>query len=685
MTKLEHALSWAHAGWHVFPCMPGAKRPDPELAPHGVKDATTDEAVIRAWWSIKPDANIGGTRGLVVDCDIKGEANGLVAFRAWLDHRGLDGNAIVAGARRHRSPSGGLHVIFDTSEALAQPDLIAGLVNIRTGGMGYVCLPGSTVVVDGIELGYVAEHDVEPGPAPGPLVLHCRQHERKIGKVDIESLDRPAQVAKAAAFLKNCPPSIQGHGGDNHAYRTAQEVLDMHIAPLTCLQLMHEHFNPRCRPPDADWITTKVANAASYRQNSIGHSQMGTGAWSPGMKALMQWSASNPADDPEEEEARPPSVGMFRTAQELIGQPAPKYLVDLIIPERSITMVYGGTKAGKSLLALDLALHMATGHEAWAGLKLRPGRVVYFTGEGNLFLGGRVKAWLEHHGADAPSPDLFEWVDFVPRLGEETFVGDALDAIRGLTERRAAGAPVRLAIMDTLEMGTLDIIDPAEAVRFMQRVRVVTEEADCAVLLVHHQNKEEKARGSRVYMHQVDGSLRLELATTQHDPERLLFSDVHRSSRGLGELPKGFTITEVETGVDGAPVTDALMVFDPRAEAAAEAARDAERARTVVDAHTADKWIAAIIEVIEEEQRDFGGNAESHRQLLELASLRIATAEGIDELPIGDTKKTNGPYYKLWCSWPDHPKLKPYVQGRWQGRKTYPIIGPIPPAERRVR
>ena len=86
---MEAALGYAKKGWHVFPvywrtpdgrcscrksiddgCSP-AKHP---LTKHGLLDATTDETVIRGWWTKWPSANIGIATGevsnlAVVDLD----------------------------------------------------------------------------------------------------------------------------------------------------------------------------------------------------------------------------------------------------------------------------------------------------------------------------------------------------------------------------------------------------------------------------------------------------------------------------------------------------------------------------------------------------------------------------------------------------------------------------------------
>ncbi len=55
-TLLDYALDAVSRGWHVFPCWPKSKAP---ATTHGWKDASTDEAQIRAWWAQNPDYNIG--------------------------------------------------------------------------------------------------------------------------------------------------------------------------------------------------------------------------------------------------------------------------------------------------------------------------------------------------------------------------------------------------------------------------------------------------------------------------------------------------------------------------------------------------------------------------------------------------------------------------------------------------
>lgn len=70
---LARAAAWyASNGVPVFPLRPQGKAP---ITANGVKDATTDLAVVRDWWSRRPDANIGAACGFAFDViDLDGEA-----------------------------------------------------------------------------------------------------------------------------------------------------------------------------------------------------------------------------------------------------------------------------------------------------------------------------------------------------------------------------------------------------------------------------------------------------------------------------------------------------------------------------------------------------------------------------------------------------------------------------------
>ena len=80
LRTLGWALSYAARGLAVFPLVPGAKRP---LTRNGLKDATTETALLTAWWTLNPDAGIG-------------IRTGKISGVAVLDVDGPDGEASLA-------------------------------------------------------------------------------------------------------------------------------------------------------------------------------------------------------------------------------------------------------------------------------------------------------------------------------------------------------------------------------------------------------------------------------------------------------------------------------------------------------------------------------------------------------------------------------------------------------------
>lgn len=130
---LNAALYYASRGVPVFPVEPRGKRPTTE---HGLKDATTDEATIRAWWAIRPTHNIGAPTGIKFDVvDIDGpSAVGVVMLGRDRWRSGLIGHALT------QRPHG--HHLFYRPSGKPNAAKLAEAVDFRGAG-GYVLLPPS--------------------------------------------------------------------------------------------------------------------------------------------------------------------------------------------------------------------------------------------------------------------------------------------------------------------------------------------------------------------------------------------------------------------------------------------------------------------------------------------------------------------------------------------------------------
>ena len=243
---LESALAYARMGYAVFPCVPGGKAP---ATKHGCKDATTDEARIRAWWQKQPGANIGlATAGLIV-VDIDGAEN------PWLADQ-PNRQQTLAASPLSLTPSGGRHHVFrqPTGKSWGNSSgKLAPKVDTRGNG-GYIVAPPS--VVDGKAYRWAegAELMTSPAGLPEPpswlveILDSCRAKKSTSPPPTAPRTDDADR--RAVAYLNAMPPSVSGQGGHNAAYAAATAMVHgFGLAPERALALLLAHYNPRCQPP----------------------------------------------------------------------------------------------------------------------------------------------------------------------------------------------------------------------------------------------------------------------------------------------------------------------------------------------------------------------------------------------------------------------------------------------------
>ncbi|MBM4392383.1 MAG: bifunctional DNA primase/polymerase [Deltaproteobacteria bacterium] len=239
MMMLDRALRYAAHGWPVFPLLPGEKRPlvksahppgtackgECGLLGHGLYDATTSEATIRAWWGDdgEPAANIGlraGIRWWVLDIDAKQPPGGVSGLEmvALLEsmHGPLPPTLCV------RTPGGGEHRYFrlpadraiGNRAKIKTPDGRPTSLDVRGNG-GYVVAEPSSVGGKAYALasrGSIAEApawllDVVAPPRPEPA-----RAPREIPR----SRDATGTRYGAAALAGACRRIAESAQGDRH-------------------------------------------------------------------------------------------------------------------------------------------------------------------------------------------------------------------------------------------------------------------------------------------------------------------------------------------------------------------------------------------------------------------------------------------------------------------------------------
>lgn len=236
--------------------------------------------------------------------------------------------------------------------------------------------------------------------------------------------------------------------------------------------------------------------------------------------ARLKWAIPEPADDVAAEEAdreEGDSTFLLLDLDQLEALPPPTWLVDELIAEHGLSIVYGDPGAGKSFIVLDMALRLAFGME-WHGSPAKQTGVLYIAGEGATGLGKRVKGWRREHaleGVDAPFlllPIAVQMLD--PK--ERAKLCRTIDAAMA-----RAGFPIGLVIIDTVSRAAAGQDENSQETMslFVAGCGEVQIHTRGAVIGVHHsgKDKERGMRGSTVLLGACDASLKV----TKNEQQRV--------------------------------------------------------------------------------------------------------------------------------------------------------------------
>lgn len=188
----------------------------------------------------------------------------------------------------------------------------------------------------------------------------------------------------------------------------------------------------------------------------------------------------------------------------------PEFLVDGMIETNSLGLAFGDPGCGKSFLAVDLALCVASG-EDFHGRKVMRGAVFLIAGEGHNGLARRFAAWAKEHGRDLKGVPLFK-SERAAQFLDATSAKAVAEAADDLA--RQHGHP-RLIIIDTVarNFGAGDENSTQDMNSFIVAMDDLKARYPGSVLLlVHHSGHADKgrARGAMALKGALDFEFRVE-------------------------------------------------------------------------------------------------------------------------------------------------------------------------------
>ena len=192
--------------------------------------------------------------------------------------------------------------------------------------------------------------------------------------------------------------------------------------------------------------------------------------------------------------------------EEIFNLPDPSYLVKDVFIENGLYFLYGAPGCGKTFIALDLALTLATSRASWWGNDVeKAGPVLYISSEGTSDMKFRIKAWAETTGASVHGLD-FRLAHETMNFMDENDVTKLCRSVDGWISSMGGKKPI-LIVVDTVSRvlpGADENLqkDMTIFVRACDRLRGFT---GCAVMGVHHTPKNsDNMRGSTVLLGAAD-------------------------------------------------------------------------------------------------------------------------------------------------------------------------------------
>jgi len=202
--------------------------------------------------------------------------------------------------------------------------------------------------------------------------------------------------------------------------------------------------------------------------------------------------------------SKPPPKLIQSSGEFVAGFVAPSYTLDGILQERFCYSLTAATGAGKTAIALRLAVHVALGRKL-GDRDVKRGRVLYFASENSVDVQARWIAMAEHCGFDVNTTDVF-FVSGATKLSE---IADRI------TTEAAALGDLGLVVVDTSaatfegadENGNVDSLQHAKRMRSLTELR-----GGPTVLVLCHPKKNATPdnlipRGGGSFIAEIDGNL----------------------------------------------------------------------------------------------------------------------------------------------------------------------------------
>ena len=384
---LDAALAYARRGLRVLPvhgvrdgrctcgrpdCAAPGKHP---RTPHGVREATTDEATIRAWWRRWPDANLAVATGsgvIVLDAD---GPEGVASLQA-LGLLAWDGSG---GPWVARTGSGGLHVWLATNGHGAVPNrnrVLPGL-DVRGEG-GYVVAPPSVHVSGRVYEWLTPPERMPLAEVPSQVLLLVAGPN---GQAEAREAGAPIREGERNATL----------------FRLGRSLALRGLSPDAIAAALSAENAARCTPPLPEAEVERIARSVSAQK----HRREFKLPDAVTDDEAERWAAWRRARRPIRCRPTPEPIAGRAARFVRLADVAPetvRWLWSGYLPAGKLVLLIGDPGTGKSCVMLDLVARVSRGGQWPDGSPAPRGSALILTAEDGL--ADTVRPRLDALGGD---------------------------------------------------------------------------------------------------------------------------------------------------------------------------------------------------------------------------------------------------------------------------------------------
>jgi hypothetical protein len=523
----EVALAYAHAGFRVFPADDGLKpskngvdyvtpekRPLFHISP--ANDATSDPDQIREWWAKRPSALIGlpcGVNGIVVvDTDDHGGPDGIGAFNRLVEaNHGLPDGVVSVDTQ-----SGGKHYIFrQPSGSLlgCSKGSLPGGIEVRGEG-GYIIAPGTRWKDPTGAVRSWKEADYTPSlldgrdgvPAPPQWLLESIKglSSSKLDQTRSGTEHNNAPSSERAYFLsalQHIPADDRDDwfkiGGAIHSSNGLLTYDDW-----AEWSKKSSKFDPADQ--QATWAGygngQKLAKVGSIIELARRHGFSGRKYPDQSYDGLdgSEWGSET-------------VFSGFWFHGDMPASPVSK-IIDGLLAASGVTFLGGQSGSGKSMVAVDMSVALASGQKFANRETKGPLGVIYIAAEGGSTLPSRLAAAVDARGlADERLP-----IAIINDVGDLTsspalsLICSKIEKISQIIHARF-GCRTGLVIVDTLAeaFSMKDENSAGDTGRVAKLAAQLGDTIKAATLLIHHYGKDPSTglRGSSYLRGKAEGIL----------------------------------------------------------------------------------------------------------------------------------------------------------------------------------